>query len=331
MRLLLIVLSVLVIAGCGSSTRKSRKPAKPAPQSTEQADPESETAPEPEAVPELEAAPEPEAQPATEPAPAPDAAAPATEPVKPTVVLGQDNTGRVTDLTVGNAAQRFRWVNAGSFTMGSPMEDGSWRGADEAQHQVTLTKGFWLAETECTQALWLAVMGANPSQKADTRLPVDTVSWEQAQIFIQRLNNRFPGLKARLPTETEWEYACRAGSKGPFATAKDEKAEALGWFAPNAAGKVHPVRQKRANAWGFFDMHGNVAEWCLDGYALYPATATDPFGTTNNAYVSRGGSWRDQWWKVRSAARQERVPTFCDNAQGFRLALAADSNLGRGR
>jgi sulfatase modifying factor 1 len=167
----------------------------------------------------------------------------------------------------------------GHFLMGSPPEEPE-REDDEVQHEVTLSRGFWLADTACTQALWQAVTGANPSEfQDDVRNPVENVSWNDVQTFLSELNRRVPGLQARLPSEAEWEYACRAGTTTPFSFGDNITPEQVNYDGnhPYAGGEKGLYRQKTvpvgslpANPWGLYEMHGNVWEWCADWYGDYP-------------------------------------------------------------
>ena len=203
------------------------------------------------------------------------------------------------------------YIPAGSFLMGSPADttrskpetERGWVAPFEVQHQVTLTKGFYMAKHEVTQAQWKEVMGNNPSlfKNAGPNAPVDSVSWHDCQNFATRAAG---GL--RLPTEAEWEYACRAGTEGTYAADLD----AIGWHDGNSDGTTHPVGQKKPNTWGLYDMHGNVREWCQDFYTHdYPKDAvTDPTGPTKGLddlghRILRGGSWADYAFYCRSAAR----------------------------
>lgn len=150
------------------------------------------------------------------------------------------------------------YVPAGSFMMGSNNGD-----ADEKPvHEVTIKEGFYMGRYEVKQAEWQQVMGNNPSNFKGDNLPVEQVSWDDAQSFISKLNERGDGFKYRLPTEAEWEYACRAGTTGDYAGDVNEMA----WFSENSGNKTHTVGGKRPNAWGLADMHGNVWEWCADYY-----------------------------------------------------------------
>ena len=192
---------------------------------------------------------------------------------------------------------------------------------------MTLTQGYWLGKTEVTQAQWEALMGSNPSNFKGADRPVEQVSWSDAKEFCAKLTERertagrLPeGYEYTLPTEAEWEYACRAGSIGDFAGELDK----MGWFLSNSENQAHPVAQKQANAWGFYDMHGNVGEWCLDWYGAYPVAASqDPTGSAFGSYrVFRGGSWHDDAQSYRSARRNFGSPDKINAYVGFRVALA---------
>jgi formylglycine-generating enzyme required for sulfatase activity len=227
--------------------------------------------------------------------------------------------------------------------MGSP-EDELGRG-DETQHRVTITRAFALKATEVTQAEWQAVMGNNPSNFAACggNCPVERVTWYDAVDYVNRLsdaaglarcynaNRAFAGLGClgyRLPTEAEWEYAARAGAQTAYHTGvnaqtncnNDPNLNLAGWYCGNAAATTHPVGQKQVNAWGLYDMHGNVWEWVQDWYAAYPAGAVvDPAGpASGEERVLRGGSWSDGARSVRSAARDGYAPAFRRNFLGFR-------------
>ena len=238
-------------------------------------------------------------------------------------------------LRVNDVLQCFRWIEPGTFLMGSPETEAE-RSGDETQHAVTLSKGFWLADTACTQALWLAVMGENPSGfKEDVNNPVEQVSWEDVQRFIKALNGLFTELNARLPTEAEWEYACRAGTTTAFAFGENISPEQVNYngnfpYVNGAKGlyreKTVPVKLLPPNSWGLYEMHGNVLEWCADWYAAdYDTTveaATDPAGpTTGTDRVLRGGYWSNGGWRCRSADRSWGGPDKRNYFIGFRLAL----------
>jgi formylglycine-generating enzyme required for sulfatase activity len=180
---------------------------------------------------------------------------------------------------------------------------------------------------EVTQGQWEALMGSNPSNFKGADLPVEQVSWTEAMEFCRKLTEReraagrLPeGYAYTLPTEAQWEYACRAGTTGNYAG----DLNSMGWYAHNSGNMTHHVGQKQANAWGLFDMHGNVWEWCLDWYSIYPGgSVTDPIGPSSGTNrVNRGGSWSYTALSCRSATRSWYAPGTRLNTLGFRVALA---------
>ncbi|UJS24071.1 formylglycine-generating enzyme family protein [Thiothrix winogradskyi] len=246
--------------------------------------------------------------------------------------IEQDHFGDYVDLIFEDVINRFRWIPPGSFLMGSPTSEFG-RDDDEIQHSVTLTEGFWMADTVCTQALWLAVMSSNPSVfSQNLENPVDSVSWGDVQIFLQRANNSDSGGVLRLPFEAEWEYACRAGTDTPFAfdaiTPRSINYNGHHPYVDGVQGlyreETKSVKSLRANAWGLYQMHGNVWEWCQDWYDDYPSSSvSDPIGAESGTYhVLRGGSWFTPASLARSAQRHcdeetdERYSNY-----GFRLVL----------
>ena len=249
---------------------------------------------------------------------------------------GDTKTGDTKTLDLGDGVSlKLIKVQPGSFLMGSPEDElGSFD--SENQHWVTLTKDYWLGETEVTQGQWKAVMWSNPSvYNNGDDYPVENVSWEDAMTFCKKLNEKYRGklpngYQFSLPTEAQWEYACRAGTtsslnSGKNITSKDGSCpnlDEVGWYNKNT-GKSHcPVRQKRPNAWGFFDMHGNVSEWCSDWYGSYSGDATDPKGPLDGSdRVIRGGSGDLFARFCRSAYRFGFSPSISFHALGFRLAL----------
>lgn len=211
---------------------------------------------------------------------------------------------------------RFALIPAGSFDMGS---DASFD--MQPVHRVTISRPFEIQTTEVTQAQWRAVMGSDPSHFPGDDRPVESISWQEAQEFIRRLNQLDRGKSYRLPTEAEWEYACRAGSTERGWADLDDVA----WWHRNSDEQTHPVGLKRANAWGLYDMIGNVWEYTADWKDSYPkAPVTDPTGPEHGYYkVSRGGSWFDVGPAANAAFRASPDPTSRGNSQGFRLARAA--------
>ncbi len=225
-------------------------------------------------------------------------------------------------------------IPKGTFMMGSPEnEEGhQW---DEKQHKVTFSEGYYLGVTEVTQGQYESVMGTNPSffqggkiRGSSSNHPVEYVSWKDAVEFCKKLSElpeeKADGRVYRLPTEAEREYACRAGSKSAYSFGESSKS--LGdyaWFKENSNGQTHPVGEKKANAWGLYDMHGNVFEWCSNPYYEYPKSAisdsTDPIEPSFR--MDRGGSWGYGAAYCRSASRYLVVPETRDSSLGFRVAL----------
>ncbi len=244
---------------------------------------------------------------------------------------GEDQYGLWMTFNYKGIRHLFRWCEPGTFLMGSP-EDEPERKKDETQHQVTLSRGFWIAETPVTQALWEIFMGDNPSRFKGAELPVENVSWDDAQRFINKLNGIKPELQLCLPTEAQWEYACRAGTTTPFAFGDNITTDEVSYSGlyPYNKGKQGRSRSQTVavkslppNAWGLYQMHGNVWEWCQDWYNAYPTQpVTDPEGATSGTTrVLRGGQFFSDGRECRSACRDHYFPAS-RNDYGFRLALA---------
>jgi formylglycine-generating enzyme required for sulfatase activity/tRNA A-37 threonylcarbamoyl transferase component Bud32/succinate dehydrogenase flavin-adding protein (antitoxin of CptAB toxin-antitoxin module) len=248
----------------------------------------------------------------------------------------RDEYGPFADLTIKGVTQRFRYVPSGTFMMGSP-EDEPGRDKDETRVRVTLTHSFWMADSECTQGFWQQVAGRDNSRFTGLERPVERVSWEDCKAFCITLSKEVPGLRARLPTEAEWEYACRAGVDGPYPGSQGEvasdKLDVLAWFDKDSTvswfGKdlrsTHVVKGKGSNRIGLCDMLGNVWEWCEDRYGSYAPTAvTDPIGNERETRVARGGSFGDSATKVRAASRLAVRQDMRTLYLGMRLVLAVD-------
>ena len=242
---------------------------------------------------------------------------------------GEDGSGLWMALRYRGVRQQLRWIVPGTFTMGSPRTEAE-REDDETQHRVILSRGFWLADTACTQALWQAVMGNNPSHFQGGERPVERVTWHDVQGFIARLNAEVPGGEFRLPSEAEWEYACRAGTETPFWFGKQITPGQANYNGnhPYAGGRrgrfreeTVPVKDLPCNSWGLYQMHGNVWEWCQGWYGRYPTgTVIDPGGPPKGwSRVLRGGSWIDNGGNVRSASRNFPGPGISFDGIGFRL------------
>ncbi|HEV3258195.1 MAG TPA: SUMF1/EgtB/PvdO family nonheme iron enzyme, partial [Gemmataceae bacterium] len=234
------------------------------------------------------------------------------------------------DIITNSLGMKLAWIPPGAFMMGSPPDEVR-RNADETQHKVTLTKGFYLGVYQVNQEQWQALMGNNPSHfKEEKDLPVEMVAWADCQEFLKRLSEK-EGQEYRLPTEAEWEYACRAGTTTPYyfgETISTDQANYDGTFV-YGKGKQGVYRQKTTpggsfppSAWGLGDMHGNVWEWCADWYGAYPTgEVVDPQGPPSGEFhVLRGGSYFDVPADVRSASRLGHAPSLPYGTVGFRVA-----------
>ncbi|MBA3848664.1 MAG: hypothetical protein C0502_01555 [Opitutus sp.] len=244
--------------------------------------------------------------------------------VRPPTAAQVPATGRA--FTLPGLDLTLLWIAPGEFLLESP------HGNDDAT-PVTISRGFWLGRTEVTQEQWRALRpdNQNPALFKGSNRPVENVSWIETMEFIRVLNDReraagrLPaGYAYTLPTEAEWEYACRAGSSGPYAG----EVARMAWHEANSGGQSRPVAQLAPNAWGLHDMHGNVAEWCLDGPAPYPGRPViDPIqGFSGSAapavHILRGGGWNSRAGHCRSDMRSWRSLSLTSAAVGFRLALA---------
>lgn len=234
----------------------------------------------------------------------------------------------------------FVRIAPGTFWMGTSAEEvegliqrypgvpRDWLEPESPRHQVTISKPYYLGIHPVTQEQWEAVMGDNPSQfQGDAHCPVEQVSWDDVQAFLERLSAR-DGRTYRLPSEAQWEYACRAGSTGAYCFGDDVgELGNYAWYDENSGYTTHPVGQKQANAWGLYDMHGNVCEWVQDWFGDYPADAvTDPSGPAAGApRVLRGGGWGSSARSVRSAFRSWFFPGLLDDYVGFRCLSAVKS------
>ena len=253
-----------------------------------------------------------------EPAPAspgatekPDAAPPGAAEQRAQPSEGTVAPPRITN-SIGMELQR---IVPGSFMMGSTKGD-----ANEAPpHRVTITKSFYIGVHEVTQAEWEALMGDNPSHFKEENRPVENVTWKDAELFCRRLSEK-EGIRYRLPTEAEWEYACRAGTTTEFPWG-DQFQDEYAWCDQNSENESHPVGMKRPNPWGLYDMSGNVYEWCADSYAEYTdQDQTDPLVSLETPYhVDRGGCWYNVAEYCRSSDRGGRLADFRDFFVGLRV------------
>lgn len=218
---------------------------------------------------------------------------------------------------------KFVYIPSGTFQMGSP-EDEPGRYSNEKQHSVMMTKGLFVQVTEVTQGQWEKLMGNNPSESKECgeNCPVNMVSWVDVQEFLKKLNAKEKTNKYRLPTEAEWEYAARAGANTMFCFGDNERRLGeFAWYFRNSADAIQPVAQLRPNAWGLYDVHGNVWEWAQDYPSVYPsATLIDPPGSISGTVrVFRGGACTSFPERVRLAFRHSFPPTLKSHILGFRV------------
>ena len=225
---------------------------------------------------------------------------------------------------VGNVSFKMIPVEGGTFTMGATPEQGmAALDYEKPAHLVTLS-GFFIGETQVTQALWKAVMGHNPSVLKGDDLPVECVSWDDCQDFIFLLNE-LTGKQFRLPTEAEWEYAARGGNKSRGCKySGSNEFGSVAWYKGNSSQETHPVATKSPNELGIYDMSGNVWEWCQDWSDYYPSTPqTNPTGPNSGSFrISRGGSRRNLAGECRVSIRSDNTPSYFLDTIGLRLALS---------
>ena len=244
------------------------------------------------------------------------------EAVSPEIPVG--DTKEWTDPLTG---MEFVWVPEGCFQMGSP-EDEKGRSSDEGPvHEVCLD-GFWMGKYEVTQTQWQQMMGNNPSNFTGENLPVENVSWNDVQEFLQTLNKQAGKEMYRLPTEAEWEYAARAGTETTYSFGGDtDKLDDYAWYSSNSGSQTHPVGELKPNAWELYDVHGNVWEWCQDWYdkEYYSKSPQEnPQGLSSGTYrVLRGGSWGNAPNNCRSANRGRNPPDYWSNFFGFRVVVGS--------
>ena len=223
----------------------------------------------------------------------------------------------------GAGEMRFRLLRAGRFMMGSPVTEKDGDKDEKPGHEVVISQSFYLGVHEVTCAQWKLVMGSLPKDAGDDpTAAVSGVSWEECQTFIRKLEERGLGT-FRLPTEAEWEYACRAGTTTRFYWGADPdfaEADAYAWVKGNAGGRARPVGKKKPNAWGLYDMSGNAWEWCSDWYGPYPAgRQIDPRGPDKGkTHVMRGNGWR---WGPKYCRSANRFYRAKGHATGLRLVL----------
>lgn len=223
---------------------------------------------------------------------------------------GTDQYGIYADLAFKGVMQRFRYIEADTFLMGAPENEiGRANKYDEKPHKVTLNNSFWLADTCCTQVFWEAVDSNNPSTFKDApNNPVETVSWNDVQQFLKLLNSSISTLSVRMPTEAEWEFACRAGTTTPYFFGDTIRVDQATFN--RVAGRPAPVKSTSANIWGLYEMHGNVWEW------------TDTWYSVGISKIIRGGAYNSKWNSIRSAKRYPYRLDSKDCTTGFRIAIS---------
>ncbi|MFP4655340.1 MAG: formylglycine-generating enzyme family protein [Methanohalobium sp.] len=230
---------------------------------------------------------------------------------------------------INSMDMEFILIPAGEFQMGSPSEEKNWYKNEHPVHNVIIETPFYLGKFSITQSQWLELMGTNPSRFAGDDRPVDRVSWNDAQEFINRLNAKEDSNKYRLPSEAEWEYACRAGTTTRYSFGNSEsKLDEYAWYRENSEHGSHPVGKKNPNPWGLYDMHGNLWEWVQDIYhESYDGAPEDGSAWENNTNYSKimqvlcGGSWQTSAVGCRSASRTYYPPVARRNSSriGFRI------------
>lgn len=233
---------------------------------------------------------------------------------------GNDEFGLWATLTFKKASQRMRWIPPGSFWMGSAADEPGHKLNEGPRHRVTITKGFWYADTPCTQKMWEAVLRKNPSRRKGLTFPVGGMSWENCQSFLTKCNESAPGLHLTLPTEAEWEYACRAGTEGPLYS---DDLDAIAWHWKNSGERIRSVGRKQPNAWGLYDTLGNVWEWCHDAPRPYTdEPQIDPvYLSEPKIRVYRGHCWIQDQAGPRAPNRDDYTRRNRNGNVGFRFVI----------
>lgn len=251
-------------------------------------------------------------------------------------IINKSNVQKEEIQIIPSLGYKMVYIKPGSFIMGTPSTEDFVKGYysdDEVQHKVTLTKGFYMGVVEITQIQWNKIMKEKEAlfEECGGDCPIEGVSWDMVQKFINKLNETEKANKYRLPTEAEWEYACRAGTKERFFFGNDEKLiDEYAWHIGNSGKMPHPVGQKKPNAWGLYDMYGNVYEWCEDkcdwdkGQVItdtYKDGVINPLGKKGTYRIIRGGCWGGDPHSLRSAVRLADPHDIASNTVGFRLVM----------
>ena len=242
---------------------------------------------------------------------------------------GEDKYGIWIQIKINQSNTKMRWMKPGEFVMGSP-DDELHRYEHETNHEVSLTKGFWISDTTCTQETWENVMKSNPSKNTGPQKPVDNISFNDCKKFFEKVNELNNKIVFSLPTESQWEYACRAGTQTPFSFGINISPDQVNYNGEHPyIGQEKQLNRNQtletkalpANPWGLYEMHGNVWEWCSDWFAqLVSNGVTDPAGPSNGLYkILRGGSAFSGAADCRSAARIRFHPNERYYRNGFRF------------
>ncbi len=235
-----------------------------------------------------------------------------------------NDSRKMPETTINSIGMELVLIPSGSFRMGGDKKLEQAEDHETPRHLVKISKAFFMGKYEVTQAQWSEMMNNNPSEFKDDIRPVERVSWNDVQVFIQKLNTQEKTSKYRLPTEAEWEYAARAGSEKSYGFRGDANVlSQYAWFRKNSEGETHPVGQLKPNAWGLYDMHGNIHEWCQDWFDrkyYSQSSSNDPSGPSSGlAKVLRGGDWGSEGWYCRCASRSLSSPDRRSSRLGFRL------------
>ncbi len=249
------------------------------------------------------------------------------------IIENQSFTLTLADIPDKATKLEMNWLPPGTFLMGSPLDEQNRTADEEQQFEATISQGFWIAKYLVTQAQWRSAMGYNPSyfQKLSMNCPVENISWDMAMEFCEQLNNSFTeqlpdGYRFSLPTEVQWEYACRAGTQTIYNIGNTlADLDRAAWHQGNSSGQTHPVGEKQPNAWGLCDMHGNAFEWCYDPTSDYPNTRFTDWIGTGDGYVRsmRSSSWATtpEDTSHRCACRGYVVPSSKRWSFGLRVSL----------
>jgi formylglycine-generating enzyme required for sulfatase activity len=237
-------------------------------------------------------------------------------------------SGKTLGTTINSIGMELVLIPSGTFSMGGDKKLEQAEDHETPRHIVNISEAFFMGKYEVTQMQWTEIMDNNPSEFINENRPVERVSWNDVQVFVQRLNTKEETNKYRLPTEAEWEYSARAGSNSAYTFGGDTNIlSQYAWYRKNSGGKTHPVGQLHSNAWELYDMHGNVHEWCQDWfdrkyYSQSPSNA--PLGpSTGLAKALRGGDWGSEDWYCRCASRSLSSPDRRSNRLGFRVIRTA--------